>query len=286
MGIGIPMVVCRVFICFYRTIPRIAWNILSHGDLVRLVGFWNMYGTAELLEALEQVSANVLNLALVPRVSRAQKLDALTSMANIAGSSAIVSSKRQTNPAGFWWKISDNQFFLILPFIFSIIFGTILKIWRICPCSIFLVPQISPSHLSCHHLVGFVKIDPPPKTTLVSSDHQWMGWKKHLQETMVFPMVFPIFVVVSCKPIHGYHDSKRKNPLVQGYRAVLDAFQRFPRFSRAGSTAFGSVPPAKVFVIGAEWGWGGGGDGMGWDGMGWEICQLFSCQVSNLLLEG
>lgn len=36
-----------------------------------------------------------------------------------------------------------------------------------------------------------------------------------------------------------------------GYRAVLDAFQRFPRFSRAGSTAFGSVPPARVFVIGA-----------------------------------
>lgn len=85
-----------------------------------LVGFWNMYGTEELLAALGQVSANVLNLALVPRVSRAQKLDALTSMANIAG-----------------------------------------------------------------------------------------------------------------------------------YRAVLDAFQRFPRFSRAGSTAFGSVPPAKVFVIGA-----------------------------------
>ena len=135
----------------------------------------------------------------------------------------------------------------------------------------------SPSHpVSWHHLVGFVKIDPP---ITISSDHQWMGWKKHLQETMVFPMVFPIFVVISCKPIHGYHDSKRKNPLVQGYRAVLDAFQRFPRFSRAGSTAFGSVPPAKVFIIGAAWGWGDGRDGMGW-----EICELFSCQVSNLLL--
>jgi len=85
-----------------------------------LVGFWNMYGTEELLAALRHVPSNVVNLALVPRVSRAQKLDALTSMANIAG-----------------------------------------------------------------------------------------------------------------------------------YRAVLDAFQRFPRFSRAGSTAFGSVPPAKVFVIGA-----------------------------------
>lgn len=44
-----------------------------------------MYGSEELLAALAQVSANVLNLALVPRVSRAQKLDALTSMANIAG---------------------------------------------------------------------------------------------------------------------------------------------------------------------------------------------------------
>eukprot|EP00440_Ansanella_granifera_P051488 gb/GFBE01055821.1/.p1 GENE.gb/GFBE01055821.1/~~gb/GFBE01055821.1/.p1 ORF type:complete len:1274 (+),score=357.35 gb/GFBE01055821.1/:1-3822(+) len=85
-----------------------------------MVGFWNMYGTQELLDALQQSSASVVNLALVPRVSRAQKLDALTSMANIAG-----------------------------------------------------------------------------------------------------------------------------------YRAVLDAFNRFPRFSRAGSTAFGSVPPAKVFVIGA-----------------------------------
>eukprot|EP00439_Symbiodinium_sp_Y106_P082080 s392_g21.t1 len=85
-----------------------------------MVGFWNMYGTQELLAALAQTSASVLNLALVPRVSRAQKLDALTSMANIAG-----------------------------------------------------------------------------------------------------------------------------------YRAILDAFGRFPRFSRAGSTAFGSVPPAKVFVIGA-----------------------------------
>eukprot|EP00931_Biecheleriopsis_adriatica_P117063 TRINITY_DN92616_c0_g1_i1.p1 TRINITY_DN92616_c0_g1~~TRINITY_DN92616_c0_g1_i1.p1 ORF type:complete len:1276 (+),score=300.00 TRINITY_DN92616_c0_g1_i1:43-3828(+) len=85
-----------------------------------LIGFWNMYGKQELTEALRETSATVVNLALVPRVSRAQKLDALTSMANIAG-----------------------------------------------------------------------------------------------------------------------------------YRAVLDAFNRFPRFSRAGSTAFGSVPPAKVFVIGA-----------------------------------
>merc|ERR1719222_993918 len=38
---------------------------------------------------------------------------------------------------------------------------------------------------------------------------------------------------------------------IAGYRAVLDAFTRLPRFSRSAVTASGSVPPAKVFVIGA-----------------------------------
>jgi NAD(P) transhydrogenase len=55
-----------------------------------MAGFWNMYGTEELTEALTQSSASFVNLALVPRVSRAQKLDALTSMANIAGYKAVL----------------------------------------------------------------------------------------------------------------------------------------------------------------------------------------------------
>jgi len=55
-----------------------------------LVGFWNMYGAEDLTEALIQSSASFVNLALVPRVSRAQKLDALTSMANIAGYKAVL----------------------------------------------------------------------------------------------------------------------------------------------------------------------------------------------------
>jgi len=60
-----------------------------------LVGFWNMYGNEELLGALRQSSASVVNLALVPRVSRAQKLDALTSMANIAGYKAVLDAFNQ-----------------------------------------------------------------------------------------------------------------------------------------------------------------------------------------------
>jgi NAD(P) transhydrogenase len=38
---------------------------------------------------------------------------------------------------------------------------------------------------------------------------------------------------------------------IAGYRAVLDAFNRLPRFSRSSVTASGTVPPAKVFIIGA-----------------------------------
>eukprot|EP00438_Fugacium_kawagutii_P004404 Skav208532 [mRNA] locus=scaffold3037:131753:160941:+ [translate_table: standard] len=137
------------------TVPklrRMAFSILLETGAGASAGFsdedYTRHGGVQVaesaVEVLKQadvifkVSANVLNLALVPRVSRAQKLDALTSMANIAG------------------DFTD-------------------------------------------------------------------GWS---------------------------------------YRAVLDAFQRFPRFSRAGSTAFGSVPPAKVFVIGAlagRWGLGGAG---------------------------
>merc|ERR1711973_954201 len=36
-----------------------------------------------------------------------------------------------------------------------------------------------------------------------------------------------------------------------GYKAVVDAFYRLPRFSKPLVTAAGQVPPAKVFVIGA-----------------------------------
>merc|ERR1719331_2708808 len=55
-----------------------------------MVAFWQMYGMEDLLHALERSPASFVNLALVPRVSRAQKMDALTSMANIAGYRAVL----------------------------------------------------------------------------------------------------------------------------------------------------------------------------------------------------
>merc|ERR1719310_2719464 len=55
-----------------------------------MIAFWSMFGNEKLLEQLERAPATFVNLSLVPRISRAQKLDALTSMANIAGYRAVI----------------------------------------------------------------------------------------------------------------------------------------------------------------------------------------------------
>jgi len=55
-----------------------------------IVGFWNMYNTDDLTETLRKSMASFINLSLIPRVSRAQQLDALTSMANVAGYRAVL----------------------------------------------------------------------------------------------------------------------------------------------------------------------------------------------------
>ena len=49
----------------------------------------------ELLEQLAARNANVLAMDMVPRISRAQKLDALSSMANIAGYRAVIEAAHQ-----------------------------------------------------------------------------------------------------------------------------------------------------------------------------------------------
>ena len=49
----------------------------------------------ELLDKLSQRNINVLSMDCVPRISRAQSLDALSSMANIAGYRAVVEASHQ-----------------------------------------------------------------------------------------------------------------------------------------------------------------------------------------------
>jgi len=55
-----------------------------------LISFFNPAGNEEGMEAAKTGGANVIAMEMVPRISRAQKMDALSSMANIAGYRAVI----------------------------------------------------------------------------------------------------------------------------------------------------------------------------------------------------
>src|SRR5215204_5671852 len=55
-----------------------------------LISFIYPAQNKELLDGLAETGANVLAMDAIPRISRAQKMDALSSMANIAGYRAVV----------------------------------------------------------------------------------------------------------------------------------------------------------------------------------------------------
>ncbi|MCA0045236.1 Re/Si-specific NAD(P)(+) transhydrogenase subunit alpha [Celeribacter litoreus] len=55
-----------------------------------LISFFNPGGNAEGMEKAKASGANVIAMEMVPRISRAQKMDALSSMANIAGYRAVI----------------------------------------------------------------------------------------------------------------------------------------------------------------------------------------------------
>ncbi|MCY4178986.1 MAG: Re/Si-specific NAD(P)(+) transhydrogenase subunit alpha [Litoreibacter sp.] len=55
-----------------------------------LISFFNPAGNETGMEAAKKVGATVIAMEMVPRISRAQKMDALSSMANIAGYRAVI----------------------------------------------------------------------------------------------------------------------------------------------------------------------------------------------------
>ncbi|MEY8119045.1 MULTISPECIES: Re/Si-specific NAD(P)(+) transhydrogenase subunit alpha [unclassified Falsihalocynthiibacter] len=55
-----------------------------------LISFFNPAANADGMEAARAQGANVIAMEMVPRISRAQKMDALSSMANIAGYRAVI----------------------------------------------------------------------------------------------------------------------------------------------------------------------------------------------------
>ncbi|MEM7470787.1 MAG: Re/Si-specific NAD(P)(+) transhydrogenase subunit alpha [Pseudomonadota bacterium] len=61
---------------------------LSEGQT--LISFFNPAGNEKGLESAKKSGATVIAMEMVPRISRAQKMDALSSMANIAGYRAVI----------------------------------------------------------------------------------------------------------------------------------------------------------------------------------------------------
>ncbi|NUH66207.1 Re/Si-specific NAD(P)(+) transhydrogenase subunit alpha [Sulfitobacter sp. S0837] len=55
-----------------------------------LISMFNPAGNKDLMEAAAEKGATVMAMDMVPRISRAQKMDALSSMANIAGYRAVI----------------------------------------------------------------------------------------------------------------------------------------------------------------------------------------------------
>ncbi|MFN5192801.1 MAG: NAD(P) transhydrogenase subunit alpha [Cyanobacteriota bacterium] len=65
-------------------------RLLSLAQGALLVGLLDPYAAAPLVEVLRQRSASAIALELLPRISRAQSMDVLSSQANIAGYKAVL----------------------------------------------------------------------------------------------------------------------------------------------------------------------------------------------------
>ena len=63
-------------------------NLLSSNQT--LISFFTPALNLDLLESCKKDNINILSMDSVPRISRAQKMDALSSMANVAGSRAVI----------------------------------------------------------------------------------------------------------------------------------------------------------------------------------------------------
>jgi NAD(P) transhydrogenase subunit alpha len=65
-----------------------------------LVGFLRPFGTAEVLQQIAQAGVSAFSVELMPRITRAQSMDALSSMATVAGYKAVLLAA-ETSPRIF-----------------------------------------------------------------------------------------------------------------------------------------------------------------------------------------
>ncbi len=65
-------------------------NLLKESQT--LIGIFNPYNNKEKLESLSEKKINIFSLELLPRITRAQSMDVLSSQANLAGYKAVIES--------------------------------------------------------------------------------------------------------------------------------------------------------------------------------------------------
>ena len=70
--------------------PPLADEVAKLSSGKTLISFFYPAQNKDLLEQAKETGANVIAMDMVPRISRAQKMDALSSMANIAGYRAVI----------------------------------------------------------------------------------------------------------------------------------------------------------------------------------------------------
>ena len=67
-------------------------NILNLKENQTLVGVFNPYANKEKIENLSKKNINIFSLEMLPRITRAQSMDILSSQANLAGYKAVIES--------------------------------------------------------------------------------------------------------------------------------------------------------------------------------------------------
>ena len=64
-----------------------------------LIGMVNPFGNQELINTCAEKNINVISMEFIPRISRAQKMDVLSSQANLAGYAAVIESAKHLSTA-------------------------------------------------------------------------------------------------------------------------------------------------------------------------------------------
>jgi len=84
-------------VCSVNNLPKEDLSLLKEG--VILISFLDPFNNKELVEDLKNKNLSTICMELIPRITRAQKMDALSSQANLGGYAAVMLASNTLNKA-------------------------------------------------------------------------------------------------------------------------------------------------------------------------------------------